>query len=606
MNRYQLQEVIGRGGMGTVYRALDCTLDRPVAIKFINQNEMTDQETVDRFFREARATAKLQHPNIIQVFDMGQDGASYYMVMELLDGSTLKDVILERAPLPVAEAAQIAIEILQGLGEAHRVGVIHRDIKPQNILRSVRGQWKLADFGIAHMVSASTKLTKTGMMIGTVHYFSPEQAKGEPISFGSDLYAVGVILYEMLTGHLPFDAEEGIAIAIKHIQSPVPDPRVLRPDLPERVCQILFRALEKNLHNRYQSAEEMITDLQLLTTQEEPYVPSITTSQDSYPPVDQTASWRFRLRTQNTMHQTSIGQQANPEFSSSPSYDTPFPSVEQSREELPPKKKGSSKKRNRKPLITFLSLIFIVGAIFWYQQTKKTDVSSNTDFDLTGKFQVTSSMKELSENEKEDFIDDMKKVAWFDMSKRGEFQESKKESPSGRTTKRKYKFQYTHRGNLEVTNVLDKSTISRNVFRCVKGVNQKNGASNYQEINCDDKLVKQYEAALLEKLQLDEKLLEQMEENPTLTHYYEDKISKKKYLVLTVKDTQKVLELLKETETKIVSGKSFSPQSLLEIQLVFNRQNKLEQIGRLVKLPSSNTSRQPHIVWEESVLFHSS
>lgn len=258
--RYEIMHRIGGGGMATVYLAVDQTLERRVAVKVMNDSLSHDQDFIRRFLREAKAAGSLSHPNVVNVYDVGRENDIHYIVMELVKGSSLMEIIETRSYIPVNEAARIAIQMLEGLGHAHENGIVHRDVKPHNIMATHDGRYKVTDFGVSRLSRAST-ITQTGYVMGSVHYFSPEQARGAETSRSSDLYSVGVVLYEMVTGTLPFDGDEAIAIALKHLQEPVPDPRAIRPDIPESLCRIIFRAMEKEPQNRYQSAQEMIADI---------------------------------------------------------------------------------------------------------------------------------------------------------------------------------------------------------------------------------------------------------------------------------------------------------------------------------------------------------
>ncbi|HHW61050.1 MAG TPA: serine/threonine protein kinase, partial [Syntrophomonadaceae bacterium] len=214
--RYELLQLVGEGGMSFVYKARDKVLDRIVAVKVLKEEFARDSNFVEKFRTEALAAARLSHPNIVNIYDVGQDDGYYYIVMEYVDGKTLHDIIKEEAPLPVDKAVDIAIMICDGIHHAHEKGVIHRDIKPHNILVTEHGMVKVADFGIARAMSKTT-ITYGNSVIGSVHYFSPEQAKGEPITRTTDIYSLGCVLYEMLTGQVPYEAESPITIALKHI-----------------------------------------------------------------------------------------------------------------------------------------------------------------------------------------------------------------------------------------------------------------------------------------------------------------------------------------------------------------------------------------------------
>lgn len=260
-HRYRLIESIGEGGMATVYRALDTRLGRPVAIKVLHPEYVRDQPFVQRFQQEAEFAASLgAHPNVVAIYDIGDDGPLRYIVMELIAGRNLKDLIRERAPFPVAEAFAIGAQVASALDFAHKRGLVHRDVKPQNILITPEGVAKVTDFGIARSVSAS-QLTRTGMVIGTAHYFSPEQAQGKPVEPQSDIYSLGIVLYEMLTAHLPFDADNPVAIAMQHLHSEPPSPWDFNPDLPARAVGVVMRALEKDPARRYRDAAEFAAAL---------------------------------------------------------------------------------------------------------------------------------------------------------------------------------------------------------------------------------------------------------------------------------------------------------------------------------------------------------
>lgn len=257
--RYELQELIGGGGMADVYKAQDKLLDRAVAVKILHQQYANDAEFVEKFRREATAAAKLAHPNIVNIYDVGEDGGSQYIVMEYVSGPTLKEVIQQKGCLEPIEAVRIAKEIASALESAHRNNLVHCDIKPHNILVMPDGHIKVTDFGIARAVSAST-MTYSGSVMGSVHYFSPEQAKGTVITTKSDVYSLGVVLYEMLTGRLPFNGETSVSIALKHLQEePVPI-RQLNPSIPPVLEAIVQKAMSKDPADR-PSSTELYADL---------------------------------------------------------------------------------------------------------------------------------------------------------------------------------------------------------------------------------------------------------------------------------------------------------------------------------------------------------
>ena len=259
-NRYRLTEQIGIGGMAIVYRAVDLRTGHNVAVKVLRPEYNEDSEFISRFQREAEAASKMTHHNIVNLLDVGMDGENRYLVMEYVQGKTLKTVIQERGKLSPALAGQITIRILSALEHAHRNGIVHRDIKPQNILVHADGHIKVADFGIARIANSST-LTKGDNVMGSVHYFSPEQAKGEGANATSDIYSTGVVLYEMLTGRVPYDGDNPVAVAMQHLHAtPVPIQN-LAPDVSPALVRVCMKAMEKNPANRYQSARDMAADI---------------------------------------------------------------------------------------------------------------------------------------------------------------------------------------------------------------------------------------------------------------------------------------------------------------------------------------------------------
>ena len=260
-DRYTLLEVLGDGGMARVYLAHDNVLDRDVALKALREQYADDEGFVERFRREARNAASLNHPSIVQVYDQGcsEDG-TYYIVMEYVPGDTLKDRIAKEGPLHPGEAAGIASRVAEALNVAHDSGIIHRDIKPQNVLLSASGEAKVADFGIARAASSKT-MTDTNLVLGTAAYMSPEQVRGDRVGPASDLYSLGVVLYEMLTGRLPYEADDLIATAMKHINEPAPHPREANPAVPEDVDALVVKLLAKEPEDRYASAAELAEDL---------------------------------------------------------------------------------------------------------------------------------------------------------------------------------------------------------------------------------------------------------------------------------------------------------------------------------------------------------
>lgn len=259
-NRYELVEKIGGGGMAIVYKAKCNLLNRFVAVKILRPEYTNDEEFVKRFLIEAQSVASLSHPNIVSIYDVGHEENVHYIVMEFVNGVTLKDYISQKGTLPWREAVNIAIQICSAIEHAHRHHIVHRDIKPHNILLTGDGIAKVTDFGIARAVSSST-ITMVGSTIGSVHYFSPEQARGGYIGEKSDIYSMGIALYEMVTGRIPFDGETPVAVALKHIQEEAVAPREVSPDIPKALNDIIMKAVKKEQDQRYQTATDMLQDL---------------------------------------------------------------------------------------------------------------------------------------------------------------------------------------------------------------------------------------------------------------------------------------------------------------------------------------------------------
>jgi eukaryotic-like serine/threonine-protein kinase len=272
--RYRLEAQIGRGGMSTVYRAFDTVLERTVAIKLMHREIAADSDQLERFRREARAVAQLAHPHIVTVIDAGEEpgagghggddshaGATPYIVFEYVNGETLKDRIRRDGPLEIPQAIAYAIEIARALGAAHERLIVHRDVKPQNVLIGAEGSAKITDFGIARSLTEEG-LTADGRVLGTTDYVSPEQALGQPVTGQSDLYSLGVVLYEMVTGGVPFTGDSPVAVAMRHVREDIPDPQIMRPELSAATAAVIDRAVAKDLSRRYANAAEMVADLE--------------------------------------------------------------------------------------------------------------------------------------------------------------------------------------------------------------------------------------------------------------------------------------------------------------------------------------------------------
>ena len=269
-NRYDVGRTLGSGGMGEVFLARDRVLVRDVALKVLRTQYAGDSEFAERFKREARSAASLSHPNIVQVYDRGEtEEGSSYIAMEYVPGGTLKEKIVGEGPLGAREAAALGAQVAEALGAAHERGMVHRDIKPQNVLLTDRGDAKVADFGIARAGSSVT-ISRTGSVMGTAGYMSPEQALGEPATPKSDLYSLGVVLFEALTGELPYTADNPIAVSMKHVNEPVRPPREIDPTIPEGMNALVTRLMAKDPEDRYASAEELADDLWKISRGREP------------------------------------------------------------------------------------------------------------------------------------------------------------------------------------------------------------------------------------------------------------------------------------------------------------------------------------------------
>jgi serine/threonine-protein kinase len=258
--RYRMESLLGQGGMAQVYKGTDTVLGRPVAIKILAPQYAKDQSFVDRFRREAQSAARLNHPNVVGVYDTGSDDGTHYIVMEFVEGRTLADFLSSGGSLLPERAVELASSVCVALSEAHKAGIVHRDIKPGNIMVTRGGEVKVMDFGIARAATAET-VTATATVLGTASYLSPEQAQGKPVDARSDIYSLGVVLYEMLVGRVPFGGDSAVAVAYKHVQEPPEPPSRINPDISPSLEAVVMRALAKNPDNRYQTAEEFCADL---------------------------------------------------------------------------------------------------------------------------------------------------------------------------------------------------------------------------------------------------------------------------------------------------------------------------------------------------------
>jgi eukaryotic-like serine/threonine-protein kinase len=259
-NRYMIVSRLGEGGMADVYLAIDTLLNREVAIKVLRGELSTDAVSLLRFKREANAASTLNHPNIVEIYDVGEEGGKHFIVMEVVRGKTLKQLISQRGAMEKEEALAIMKQLIAAISEAHRKNIIHRDIKPQNVLVKDDGTVKITDFGIA-LAQDAMQLTQTDAVMGSVHYLAPECARGEAASNQSDVYSLGIVLYELLRGEVPFNGEAPVQIAIKHMREEIPSIREFNPTLPQSLENIILKATAKNKNLRYQSAKDMSDDL---------------------------------------------------------------------------------------------------------------------------------------------------------------------------------------------------------------------------------------------------------------------------------------------------------------------------------------------------------
>jgi serine/threonine-protein kinase len=259
--RYELEELVGSGGMSSVFRARDLQLDRRVAVKILHEHYLSDPEYVARFRHEARAVAQLSHPNIVTVIDRGEDGGRQYIVFEHVEGENLKELVARNGRLPLRRALELALAVANGLGFAHEHGLVHRDVKPQNVLLSQEGEVKVTDFGIARSLDVEHGVTQTGTVLGTGEYLAPEQASGGRISPATDVYSLGVVLWELLAGDVPFSGKSFVAVALRHVNEPPPDLRQVRPDASPRLAAAVDRALAKDPSRRFPSMAALAAEL---------------------------------------------------------------------------------------------------------------------------------------------------------------------------------------------------------------------------------------------------------------------------------------------------------------------------------------------------------
>lgn len=353
-SRYELIEKIGEGGMAVVYRAKCRLLNRYVAVKILKEEYTTNFEFMDKFRKEAAATASFSHNNIVNIFDVGVEGKYNYIVMELVNGKTLKKVIHEKGNLPYEEVISIGIQIAKALECAHRNGIIHRDIKPHNILVTEDGTVKVTDFGIAKASNTDT-ITHTSKVIGSAHYFSPEQAKGKVVDFRTDIYSFGIVLYEMATGKLPFDGDSPVSIALKHIQEPVIPPSAINYNIPVGLSNLIMKAIEKEPIKRYQTDTEILNDLKKMQNNQDYTIVQNTNIDEDYTRV------MDPIQVEKIKSSYKKNNFEEEDFDDDDDDDDDFEGEE-------PKKKGTSKKIDKKKkkmiIISFATIFLVILGVF--------------------------------------------------------------------------------------------------------------------------------------------------------------------------------------------------------------------------------------------------
>ena len=353
-DRYQIIKTIGEGGMANVYLAYDTILDRNVAVKVLRGDLAADEKFVRRFQREALSASSLSHPNIVEVYDVGEDNGSYYIVMEYIEGKQLKQMLKKRGKLTLNEVVDIMSQVTDGMSAAHDSYIIHRDIKPQNIMILENGLIKITDFGIA-MALNSTQLTQTNSVMGSVHYLPPEQASGKGATIQSDVYSMGILMYELLTGELPFKGDNAVEIALKQIKEPVPSIKQKIESLPQSIENIILKATAKNPKNRYKDAREMHDDLKTALSKERENEPK---HQFKYPENDNENIKKSEVRTTPVP----IDEEKKDELNKQDEFLDKFAETEEIKttklEEKKPKKKVDDQKKQENKLLLILAIIF--------------------------------------------------------------------------------------------------------------------------------------------------------------------------------------------------------------------------------------------------------
>ena len=312
VGRYELEELVGEGGMSSVYRAHDTVLERRVAIKVLHEHYSRDPEYVERFRREARAIARLAHPNVVTVIDRGEWEGRQFIVFEHVAGENLKAALTRAGPLPVDRALDLAVQIARALSFAHGLDIVHRDVKPHNVLLDGNGTAKVTDFGIARALDSDDALTATGTVLGTGQYLSPEQANGERGDERSDQYSLGVVAYELLTGRVPYSGDNLMAVAMRHVRDPVPSVRAVRPDVPERVDAVIAKAMAKRPEDRFESMDALATAFEACRADVEAEQPSEEDGDTGVMPPNGPSSGSVRTETVSAPPSTRVVKPAKP------------------------------------------------------------------------------------------------------------------------------------------------------------------------------------------------------------------------------------------------------------------------------------------------------
>lgn len=357
-DRYKILHAIGGGGMANVYLAHDIILDRDVAVKILRIDLADESNLIRRFQREAQSATSLVHPNIVSVYDVGEENDLHYIVMEHVDGMDLKQYIHENHPISYEKAVDIMLQIVSAVAIAHQHHIIHRDLKPQNILIDHDGVVKITDFGIA-MALSETSITQTNSLLGSVHYLSPEQARGGMATQKSDIYSLGIVLYELLTGKVPFDGESAVSIAIKHLQADIPSAREQNPEIPQSLENIIIKATAKDPFLRYQNAEEMEKDLQTCLNKDRLNEPKYV-----FPTDDGDTKAIPIIATKDTMQ--NLDKTIVPEGKVAAAEVVP-------EEKKDKKKKKMSKKKKIALIVSSVIIIFIIGILLLWLLGKSPD-----------------------------------------------------------------------------------------------------------------------------------------------------------------------------------------------------------------------------------------